>query len=137
MSARPLTADDIMALLDQYDPISVQAHTTTYGILARLYGTGDDTVSLVVVLRGNDKIPRSVQGRIGSAVLEIVRRDAREHFGPSVNDQTTFVSAILARALRQPSWGAVGNRVYRRTRERLLADRTLAESADKRMTDER
>jgi hypothetical protein len=121
-----------MALLQKHDSMSGQARTVAYLFLKNWYGADDD-VSLVIALRGESTVPRSLQGAIGSNVLEIITRDAEEHFGRGINDQkTTLASAILARALRQVSWGAVGNRVYRLTRERLLNDSALAERADKR-----
>jgi hypothetical protein len=132
MSGRLINADDIMALLKKHGPVSARVHGLTWRILTHWYDADDD-VSLVIALRGESKIPRSVQRAIGSNVLGIITRDAEAHFGRGINDQkTTLASAVLARALRQVSWGAVGNRVYRLTRERLLNDSALAERADKR-----
>jgi hypothetical protein len=132
MSGRLINADDIMALFQKHDSVFRQARTVAYLFLKNWY-EADDDVSLVIALRGESTVPRSLQGAIGSKVLGIITRDAEEHFGRGINDQkTTLASAILARALRQVSWGAVGNRVYRLTRERLLNDSDLAERADKR-----
>lgn len=131
---RMINADDIMQLLAKYDSVSNQVHGITYQYMAHWHEPDDD-VTLVIVLRGDDKTPGSLRETLGRATRQIIIRDAAAHFGAGVNDaNATLVSAVLARALDQVSWSDVGNRVYQRTRERILGDAALAERADKRAT---
>jgi hypothetical protein len=135
MSRTPIDADAIMTLLAQHDSVGVWVHSVAVQHMIQLFGPRDD-VGLVLVLRGNDKTPASLREPLGLATRGIIIRDAAAHFGLDIgNKAATLISGVLDLALDQVPWPDVGDRVYRRARASILADASLAESADRRMTD--